>query len=99
MQVTIPIVPLEDKLVWKESSTDSLFLKEAYIHKTTLGHKIHWAKSIWSLDIPPSMCSNCSSCAKSTFHLFFQCKFAIKPWSWLATILSDTLQFNHINNI
>jgi len=53
-QVSIPQVSLEDKLVWKSSSTRSLSLKEAYLYKAQVGQKIHWAKIIWSPDIPPS---------------------------------------------
>jgi len=36
---------------------------------------------------------------ESTFHLFFRCAFAIKLWSWFATILNVTLQFNTIDDI
>lgn len=53
-QISIPIVPLEDELVWKSTSAGSLSLKEAYLYKVQVGQKIHWAKIIWSPDIPPS---------------------------------------------
>lgn len=54
MQATIPKVRIEDRLVWKDSSTDCLTLKEAYIHKSIPGNNIHWANKTWSPYIPPS---------------------------------------------
>jgi hypothetical protein len=53
-QIVIPKVHLEDKLVWKHTSTGCMSLKEAYFHKSQPGQRIHWAKNIWSPDIPPS---------------------------------------------
>jgi ribonuclease HI len=41
----------------------------------------------------PSMCNLCNKHAESSFHIFFECDFAIKLWSWLATCLNFTLQF------
>jgi hypothetical protein len=31
----------------------------------------------------PSMCSICKNQGESTFHVFFECGFAVKTWSWL----------------
>jgi len=53
-QVCIPKVPLEDKLVWKHSTSGCLTFTEAFSHKTSIGQNMHGAKIIWSIDIPPS---------------------------------------------
>jgi len=42
----------------------------------------------------PSTCSSCHAYAKTTFHLFFECSFALKMWSWLASLLNKSLIFN-----
>jgi hypothetical protein len=31
----------------------------------------------------PSMCSICKNQGEYTFHVFFECGFAVKTWSWL----------------
>jgi len=53
-QVTIPLQRKPDKLIWIHSSKGDLSLKDAYLHKAPSGQNIHWEKSIWSPDIPPS---------------------------------------------
>jgi ribonuclease HI len=40
-----------------------------------------------------SMCNLCNNHVESSFHLFFECQFAIKLWSWLAGCLNVTHQF------
>jgi hypothetical protein len=47
----------------------------------------------------PSMCNFCCKNAESSFHIFFQCDFAIQLWSWLASCLNLTLQFNSMEDI
>jgi hypothetical protein len=47
----------------------------------------------------PSMCSSCQCCAETTTHLFFDCTFALKLWSWLAGILNKSLQFNSMSEV
>jgi ribonuclease HI len=47
----------------------------------------------------PSMCNLCNSHEESSFHLFFDCKFAIRLWSWLAGCLDMTLQFTSLDDI
>ncbi|MCH99434.1 ribonuclease H protein [Trifolium medium] len=47
----------------------------------------------------PSMCSICKCKVESSFHIFFECSFAIKTWSWLASCLNVVLQFNSIEDI
>jgi len=47
----------------------------------------------------PSMCSLCSNHSESSFHLFFQCSYAIRLWCWLASMLSCPLHFQHIEDI
>jgi hypothetical protein len=41
----------------------------------------------------PSMCNLCNNHVETSFHLFFECHYAIKLWSWLAGCLNVTLQF------
>lgn len=50
----IPISPQNDELVWKETTNGQLSLKDTYIFKANSFQELHWAKSIWSLYIPPS---------------------------------------------
>lgn len=48
----------------------------------------------------PSVCSCCQNSEETTFYLlFFQCDFALKMLSWLATILNYSLHFNSLNGI
>ncbi|CAJ2673343.1 unnamed protein product [Trifolium pratense] len=47
----------------------------------------------------PSICSLCSACEESSFHLFFECSFAFYLWCWLASILNLTLQFQSIEDL
>lgn len=53
-QVTIPKVPIEDYLSWNHSKSGYLSLKDAYCFKSFPTQHVHWAKIIWSPDIPPS---------------------------------------------
>jgi mannosylglycoprotein endo-beta-mannosidase len=41
----------------------------------------------------PSMCNFCMQQVETSFHIFFECQFAIKLWSWLTGCLNFTLQF------
>ena len=52
-QVIIPVERKKDKLVWINSSKGDLTLKDAYLHKSPIGQNNHWAKIVWSPDIPP----------------------------------------------
>jgi hypothetical protein len=45
------------------------------------------------------MCSLCSSCAESSFQLFFECRFAFMIWCWFASILDSPLHFQSIEDI
>ncbi|CAJ2652147.1 unnamed protein product [Trifolium pratense] len=47
----------------------------------------------------PSMCSLCHDHSETTFHIFFECKFARNLWCWLTTILNLTLQFQSMDDI
>jgi hypothetical protein len=47
----------------------------------------------------PSMCNLCNNQVESSFHLFFECQYAIKLWSWLAGCLNVTLQFYSMDDI
>ncbi|GAU43411.1 hypothetical protein TSUD_398880 [Trifolium subterraneum] len=53
-QVTIPIEPAQDKLLWKHTDTCELQLSDAYLFKLQPFQELHWAKLIWNPDIPPS---------------------------------------------
>jgi len=53
-QVTISVEDFEDKLVWRKSNTGEISFKEAFLFKYGVGQNVKWAKSLWSLDIPPS---------------------------------------------
>jgi len=46
-----------------------------------------------------SMCSLCSSNAETTFHLFFECKFAFMIRCWFASILDSALHFQSIGHM
>jgi hypothetical protein len=102
----IPIDASHDKLLWIHTDSGNLQLKDAYLFKLQQLQELHWAKMIWSPDIPPSkslfvwglmhdkvptdenllrrgcylpsMCSFCCKHEESTFHIFFECDFAIK---------------------
>jgi hypothetical protein len=61
-----------------------------------------WSLSIWHVvsPVPPnSPTSICSSHAKSTFHLFFECPYAFQIWCWFTTILNITLSFTSLEDI
>jgi len=47
----------------------------------------------------PSMCSLCSKHTETSFHLFFECNFAIRLWCWLASVLNLNLQFQSLEDI
>jgi hypothetical protein len=47
----------------------------------------------------PSMCNLCNNHVESSFHLLFECQFAIKLWSWLAGCLNVTLQFSSMDDM
>ncbi|GAU12290.1 hypothetical protein TSUD_141980 [Trifolium subterraneum] len=53
-QVTIPVEPSYDKILWIHSDSGDLQLKEAYLFKQQQVQDLHWAKTIWSIDIQPS---------------------------------------------
>lgn len=47
----------------------------------------------------PSMCSLCKQGTENSFHLFFQCTFAINLWKWFASILNFNIQFQTVEDI
>ncbi|CAJ2659028.1 unnamed protein product [Trifolium pratense] len=126
-QVTIPIEPSKDKLLWKHTDTGDMQLADAYSFNLQQLQDLHWAKVIWNSTIPPSksllawrlmhnkmptddnlkitgcalpsMCSLCCKKEESSFHIFFECEFAIKIWSWFANSLNLVLQFNSMEDI
>ncbi|GAU28119.1 hypothetical protein TSUD_295560 [Trifolium subterraneum] len=46
-----------------------------------------------------SMCNLCNSHEESSFHPFFECAYAIRLWSWLASCLNIVLQFTTIDDM
>lgn len=47
----------------------------------------------------PSMCSICKNQVETSFHLFFDCPYAITLWQWLSSIFNRPLHFNSIEDI
>jgi hypothetical protein len=47
----------------------------------------------------PSMCNLCNCHSESSFHLFFECSFAVKIWSWLADCLNMTIRFTCMDDM
>jgi hypothetical protein len=47
----------------------------------------------------PSMCNLCSQHVESSFHIFFECPFAVNIWCWFTGCLNMTLQFSSTNDI
>ncbi|GAU50508.1 hypothetical protein TSUD_234280 [Trifolium subterraneum] len=47
----------------------------------------------------PSMCSLCLKNAESSFHIFFECEYAVKIWSWFANCLDMVLQFTSMEDM
>jgi hypothetical protein len=47
----------------------------------------------------PSRCYLCLNNVEDSFHLFFQCSFAMKLWSWFAHSVNMVLHFNSIEDI
>ncbi|GAU35943.1 hypothetical protein TSUD_394910 [Trifolium subterraneum] len=47
----------------------------------------------------PSMCNLCNMHVESSFHIFFECDYAIKLWSWFAGCLNIVLQFNSMEDM
>jgi ribonuclease HI len=45
------------------------------------------------------MCSICKTQVETTFHIFFECGFAVKTWSWLAGCLNMVIQFTSMQDI
>ncbi|MCH82427.1 ribonuclease H protein, partial [Trifolium medium] len=126
-QVSIPVEHRHDSLAWRSSDSGELSLRQAFDFKAHQGPQLHWAKTIWSKDIPPSkslvawrlmhdklptdenlllrgcslpsMCSLCRKHGESSFHLFFQCPFAINIWTWFSSIIGINLRFNYVDEI
>jgi len=49
--------------------------------------------------IIPSMCSLCCANDESSMHLFFQCPYAVRLWSWFACAINKVLQFSSIEDM
>jgi hypothetical protein len=47
----------------------------------------------------PSMCNFCNAHSESSFHIFFECAFAVRLWSWLAGCLNITIQFSCMDDM
>jgi hypothetical protein len=53
-KVVIPLDSTHDQLLWIHTDSGNLQLKDAYFLKSQQFQDLHWAKVIWSPDIPPS---------------------------------------------
>ncbi|GAU42668.1 hypothetical protein TSUD_398740 [Trifolium subterraneum] len=51
---SIPIEDKNDKMLWMQTTSGDVSLKEAYPHFSPTGISVSWAKVIWNLAIPPS---------------------------------------------
>ncbi|XP_024630619.1 uncharacterized protein [Medicago truncatula] len=47
----------------------------------------------------PFICSLCMTAEESSFHLFFECSYAVHLWCWLASILNQSLHFLALEEI
>ncbi|GAU46323.1 hypothetical protein TSUD_28400 [Trifolium subterraneum] len=47
----------------------------------------------------PSMCNLCSQHVESSFHILFECPFAVNIWCWFAGCFNMTLQFSAMDDI
>jgi len=53
-QVSLLVEDWQDKLAWKHNNTGELSFKDSFLFKYGVGQNVHWAKYVWSPDIPPS---------------------------------------------
>ncbi|CAJ2628350.1 unnamed protein product [Trifolium pratense] len=102
-------------------------MNDAYCFKMQPLQDLHWAKVIWSPDIPPSksilawrlmhnkvptdenlksrgcylpsMCNLCCKSEESSFHIFFECEFAVNIWSWFASCLDMVMHFTSMEDM
>ncbi|GAU38423.1 hypothetical protein TSUD_396030 [Trifolium subterraneum] len=98
-QVTIPLVACQDKLLWKHTDTGDLQLKEAYFFKLQQFQDLHWAKSIWSSDIPPSKSILAWRLMHDKVPTDENLKLRVKIWSWFANSLDLVLQFTSMDDM
>ncbi|KAK2364401.1 hypothetical protein QL285_089276 [Trifolium repens] len=47
----------------------------------------------------PSICNLCSCHVETTFHLFFECSYAIRLWSWFAGCVNQVLHFSSLEDM
>ncbi|GAU41845.1 hypothetical protein TSUD_177560 [Trifolium subterraneum] len=47
----------------------------------------------------PSMCNLCNNHVETSFHIFFECAYAVRLWSWLAGCLDLVLQFTSMEDM
>lgn len=126
-KVIIPVEQKPDSLQWQHVNSGELCLREAYNFKHQQSQELHWAKIIWSVDVPPSksmfiwrlmhnkvpsdenlkqrgcsfpsICNLCNKHEESSFHLFFNCDYSIRIWSWLASCLNLSLNFSCLEDV
>jgi hypothetical protein len=47
----------------------------------------------------PSMCNLCNKHTETSFHIFFECPFAVRLWSWFAGCLNQALQVTSMEDM
>ncbi|KAK2369712.1 hypothetical protein QL285_082828 [Trifolium repens] len=47
----------------------------------------------------PSMCNLCNKHTETSFHIFFECPFTVRLWSWFAGCLNQALQFTSMEDM
>jgi len=47
----------------------------------------------------PSVCSLCHSNSETSFHLFFECCYVMHTWSWFASIINKTFNFQSMQDV
>jgi ribonuclease HI len=47
----------------------------------------------------PSICNLCMNNSESSFHIFFDCPYAVNIWTWFAETISMNLHFSSIEDV
>jgi len=47
----------------------------------------------------PSICNLCSDHNETTFHILFDCPYAVRIWTWFSAAININLHFNNVEDI